>query len=126
MLFRSFGTGVVIACAANILSGATPHAATMGVVGVLAFAANVGVAIMLYRFRDGDANMRSVWLCTRNDAVGNFAVVVAAFGVLGTATFWPDIAVASVMAGLALSASASTIRAAMLELSAGREARVQS
>jgi Co/Zn/Cd efflux system component len=114
-----FGIGVLVASAASVLSGATPHAATMGAIGILAFVANLGVAVMLYRFREGDANMRSVWLCTRNDAFGNLAVVVAALGVFGTGTFWPDIAVASVMAGLALSASASTIRGAMLELNVG-------
>ena len=88
----------------------------MGAVGCLALIANVGVAVMLYQFREGDAIMRSVWLCTRNDAIGNAAVMVAAFGVFGTGTIWPDIAVASIMAILALKAASVTIRTAITEL----------
>ena len=111
-----FGVWVLGASAISIADGAAPHAMTMGVVGFLALVANVGVALMLYRYREGDANMRSVWLCTRNDAIGNMAVMVAALGVFGTGTLWPDIAVALIMAGLALSSSVLTIRAAMAEL----------
>ena len=111
-----FGLWVVIACTMNVISGATPHAVTMGVIGFLALAANVGVAVLLYRYRDGDANMRSVWLCTRNDAIGNVMVMVAALGVFGTGTLWPDIAVAAVMAVLALSAAFETIHSARREL----------
>lgn len=111
-----FGIWVVGAAAMNVVGDALPHAATMGVVGFVALIANVGVALMLYRYREGDANMRSVWLCTRNDAIGNAAVMVAALGVVGTGTLWPDIAVAAVMASLALSASFETIRAARREL----------
>jgi Co/Zn/Cd efflux system component len=114
-----FGIWVIGAAAMNVLGDAMPHAPTMGAVGFLALIANVGVAIMLYRYREGDANMRSVWLCTRNDAIGNAAVMVAALGVLGTGTLWPDIAVAAVMASLALSASYLTIRSALAELNGG-------
>ena len=91
----------------------------MGVVGALALAANLGVAWLLYAFREGDANMRSVWLCTRNDAIGNVAVLLAALGVFGTGTRWPDLLVAAVMAGLALAAGLSVIRQARQELVAG-------
>lgn len=111
-----FGIWVIVACAVNVMSGTTPHAMTMGVVGFLALAANVGVAVLLYRYREGDANMRSVWLCTRNDAIGNLMVMVAALGVFGTGTLWPDIVVAAVMASLALSASVQTIVRARAEL----------
>ena len=111
-----FGIWVIGAAAMNVVGDALPHAATMGVVGFVALIANVGVALMLYRYREGDANMRSVWLCTRNDAIGNAAVMVAALGVVGTGTLWPDIAVAAVMAFLALSASIETIRTARREL----------
>lgn len=111
-----FGIWVIAAAVMNIMAGGVPHAATMGVVGFVALAANVGVAVMLYRYRDGDANMRSVWLCTRNDAIGNIAVMIAALGVFGTGTLWPDIAVAAVMAALALSAAFETIRRAGGEL----------
>ena len=98
------------------MSGEPPEALTMGVVGTLALAANVGVAMLLYAFRDGDANMRSVWLCTRNDAIGNIAVLVAALGVFGTGTVWPDLIVAVVMASLAFGAGWSVLRQARREL----------
>lgn len=114
-----FGVWVLGAAAYNVMAGATPSAITMGAIGFLALVANVGVAVMLYRFREGDANMRSVWLCSRNDAIGNAAVMVAALGVFGTGTLWPDIAVAAVMAGLALSAAVETVRAAVQELKTG-------
>jgi Co/Zn/Cd efflux system component len=74
------------------------------------------VALLLYAYRQGDANMRSVWLCTRNDAIGNVAVLLAALGVFGTGSRWPDLLVAAVMAGLALTAGASVLRQARREL----------
>ncbi|AQS88113.1 cation efflux system protein [Neoasaia chiangmaiensis NBRC 101099] len=83
-------------------AGTLPQAETMGVVGALALAANAGVAGMFWRFRDGDANMRSVWICSRNDAIGNLAVLLAALGVFGTGAGWPDVAVAAIMGGLGL------------------------
>ena len=82
--------------------GTLPRAEVMGVVGIAALVANGGVALMLYRFRTGDANMRSVWICSRNDAVGNLAVMLAAMGVFGTGTGWPDVIVAAIMGGLGL------------------------
>lgn len=100
------------------LAGEVPQPVTMGAVGALALAANVGVALLLYAFREGDANMRSVWLCTRNDAIGNLAVLAAAAGVLGTGTRWPDLAVAALMAGLALTAGFSVWRQARAEVAA--------
>ena len=90
----------------------------MGAVGFVALAVNAGVALMLYRFRSGDANMRSVWICSRNDAIGNIAVMLAAVGVFGTGSSWPDLLVASVMAVLALSGSWSVLRQARHELAA--------
>jgi Co/Zn/Cd efflux system component len=96
--------------------GIPPEPLTMGVVGALALAANVGVAFLLYAFREGDANMRGVWLCTRNDAIGNVAVMLAAFGVFGTGTAWPDVAVAVVMASLAIAAGWTVMRQARQEL----------
>jgi Co/Zn/Cd efflux system component len=98
-------------------SGAAPEAATMGSIGFLALVANVTVALMLYRYRTGDANMRSVWLCSRNDAFGNIAVMLAALGVFGTGSAWPDLAVAVGMAGLAIWGGWSVIQHARLELS---------
>ena len=97
-------------------AGGVPDALTMGVVGFLALLANTGVAIMLYNWRNGDANMRSVWLCSRNDALSNLAVMLAALGVFGTHTAWPDLLVAAIMAGLALSAGWSVMGHARQEL----------
>lgn len=98
-------------------TGAVPEAATMGSIGFLALIANVTVALMLYRYRTGDANMRSVWLCSRNDAFGNIAVMLAAVGVFGTGSAWPDLAVAIGMASLAIWGGWSVIQHARLELS---------
>ena len=100
------------------LNGTTPDPATMGAVGALALAANAGVALLLYRYRKGDANMRSVWICSRNDAIGNVAVMLAALGVLGTGSAWPDLIVAGVMATLALTGGAQVLRQAQTELRA--------
>ncbi len=100
----------------SLLNGGTPEAATMGAVGLLALAANLGVAAMLYAYREGDANMRSVWLCTRNDAIGNMAVMLAALGVFGTGSAWPDLVVAAIMAGLAINGGVSVLRQALREL----------
>jgi len=96
--------------------GAAPEAEMMGVVGITALVANGGVALMLYRFRSGDANMRSVWICSRNDAIGNVAVVLAAAGVFGTGTAWPDLIVAGVMAVLGISGGVQIVRQARAEL----------
>jgi cation diffusion facilitator family transporter len=112
----AFGVLVLGRAAWAALGGVPPEPVTMGVVAVLALAANVGVAWMLYAFREGDANMRSVWLCSRNDAIGNVAVMGAALGVFGTGTVWPDVLVAAVMALLALSATVTVLRLARQEL----------
>jgi len=77
-----------------------PEARVMGAIGFLALAANVASVLLLVKYKDGDANVRSVWLCSRNDAIGNIAVMVAAVGVWSTATGWPDLIVAALMAGL--------------------------
>jgi Co/Zn/Cd efflux system component len=96
-----------------------PEAEIMGVIGFLALAANVASVLILMRHKDGDANVRSVWLCSRNDAIGNVAVMVAALGVWGTATAWPDLAVAAIMAGLFLTSSAKILRQAWQEYRSG-------
>jgi Co/Zn/Cd efflux system component len=97
-------------------SGTLPKAEVMGVVGMLALVSNGAVAAMLFRYRAGDANMRSVWICSRNDVIGNLAVLLAAAGVFGTGTGWPDIIVAAIMAALGISGSVQIIRHAMSEL----------
>lgn len=116
LIMGAFGV-LVLARAVWLGSGGqVPHAQTMGVVSVLALAANGAVAAMLYAFRHGDANMRSVWLCTRNDMIGNLAVMLAALGVFGTGAGWPDIAVATIMAVLGLHAARDIVRQARGEL----------
>jgi cation diffusion facilitator family transporter len=114
----AFGVFVLARAGWSVATGQVPEPVTMGVVGVLALAANVGVALLLYAWREGDANMRSVWLCTRNDALGNLAVLAAALGVFGTGRAWPDLVVAVVMATLALTAARSVLRQARAELAA--------
>lgn len=96
-----------------------PSAAIMGSVGLFALAANVASAFLLYRYREGDSNMRAVWLCSRNDAIGNVAVLAAAAFVGVTATRWPDLGVAAVMAGLAVTAAFQIIHHARSDLRAG-------
>lgn len=96
--------------------GSLPSAPVMGVVGTLALISNAGVALLLYRFRSGDANRRSVWICSRNDAIGNIAVLLAAAGVFGTGTGWPDIIVAALMAGLGIWGGGQIIAQALAEM----------
>jgi Co/Zn/Cd efflux system component len=98
--------------------GEVPEPLIMGSVAVVALVANVGVAWMLYAFREGDANMRSVWLCSRNDAIGNVAVLAAAGGVLSSGSAWPDLLVASAMASLALTSGWQVLKLARQELAA--------
>lgn len=100
----------------HFLTGVIPRAETMGLIGLIALAANLGVAALLYAYRDGDSNMRSVWLCTRNDAIGNVAVILAAIGVFGTGSAWPDLIVATTMASLALHSAWTVIKHARTEL----------
>ena len=99
------------------LAGTLPQAETMGAIGVLALIANLACALMLWRHSEGDANRRSVWICSRNDAIGNIAVVAAALGVFGTGTAWPDIAVAAILARLGVSGGWQIVRQARAELS---------
>jgi Co/Zn/Cd efflux system component len=91
----------------------------MGSISLLALAANIAVAWFLYAFRHGDANMQSVWLCSRNDALGNLAVMAAAGAVAMTRSVWPDVLVAIAMAGLALHSGALVMRQARSEIAAG-------
>jgi len=120
-----FGLLVLGRAAWGVAADEVPEPLIMTGVGALALVVNVGVALMLYRFREGDADMRSVWLCSRNDAIGNLAVVLAAAGVFGTGSAWPDLAVAGIMAGLALSSGFSILRHAREDMQravAGAEA----
>jgi Co/Zn/Cd efflux system component len=111
-----FAGWVLVSAVVAFVNGTAPDPKTMGIIGALALAANVGVALLLYRYRTGDANMRSVWICSRNDAIGNVAVMVAALGVFGTGSAWPDLIVACIMAALALTGGIQVMRQAWGEL----------
>jgi Co/Zn/Cd efflux system component len=117
----AFGVFVLGRAAWSFTSGVAPEPITMGAVGFVALAANLGVAGLLYAWRTGDANMRSAWICSRNDAVGNVAVMLAAAGVFGTGSAWPDLLVATLMAVLAISGAATVLRQARGELRLERE-----
>ena len=110
-----FGLAILGKVVWDSLYGTPPAALTMGLVGGLALLANVAVAGVLYAFRSGDADMRSVWLCSRNDAIGNIAVMIAAAGVFGSGQAWPDLAVAGLMAVLAITSGLSVIKLARAE-----------
>lgn len=115
----AFGLWVLGRAAYHAVTGTVPAPDVMGTVGVLALAANAGVAALLYRYRVGDSNMRSVWLCTRNDMLGNAALLLAASGVLVTGRGWPDALIALGMATLALSGAVQIIQQATGELREG-------
>ena len=100
-----------------------PSAELMGEIAVLALAANLVSVLMLMRYRDGDANVRSVWLCSRNDAIGNVVVMIAAAGVWKTGTAWPDLGVAALMAGIFATSSVQILRQAWAEYRAGHSAQ---
>ncbi len=93
----------------QVLILGVPQAGVMGVVGFAALLTNLASVMILARYKDGDANVRSVWLCSRNDAIGNVAVMLAALGVWGSATAWPDLIVAGIMAGLFLTSAVQII-----------------
>jgi Co/Zn/Cd efflux system component len=116
MCMLAFGLFVMGKALWAARTGTPPEAFTMGAISLLALAANVGVAAMLYAWREGDANMRSVWLCSRNDAIGNVAVFLAALGVQATASAWPDLVVAFAMGALAVSSAWAVLRQARAEL----------
>lgn len=115
------GGYVLITAVMAAFGGGVPEPRLMGAIGIAALFANVAVAVMLYRFKGGDANMRSVWICSRNDAVGNVAVVAAAAGVFGTGTMWPDLLVAGILATLAIWGGLQIITQASRELTSGSQ-----
>ncbi|WP_407682026.1 cation transporter [Pseudoduganella aquatica] len=125
-MMGAYGIFVLAKAAWSITAGTAPEPATMGMIGFAALVANGTVALLLYAFRDGDANMRSVWICSRNDAIGNVAVMLAALGVFGTGTNWPDLVVAAVMAGLGLTAARTVIAQSRQELHNESVKQVQS
>ena len=121
----AFFKGASLGVFALVILGATfyrvfvtgaPDGMVMGGIGALAFAANVASVLILLKFRDGDSNVRSVWLCSRNDAIGNLAVICAAFGVAWTGAAWPDLLVAVVLAGLFFTSAFKIIRQSLAEM----------
>lgn len=112
----AFGLWVIAVTIWHALHGTLPHAFTMGAVGFAALLANAASFALLWAYREGDSNMRSAWICTRNDVLGNLAVLLAAIGVFGTGTGWPDVIVAAIMSGLALQGAAIVFRQALGEL----------
>ena len=111
-----FGLWVLGLTGWHAWNGTVPHAVTMGTVGMAALLANVVSVGLLWAYRSGDANMRSAWVCSRNDVLGNLAVLLAALGVFGTSTGWPDVVVALIMAGLALHGAWLVLRHSLHEL----------
>ncbi len=111
-----FGMWVLASSVWRGLVGAPPEAMTMGVIGFVALAANAVCFSLLSRYRSGDSNMRSVWLCSRNDLIGNCAVLAAAIGVARTGATWPDVLVATIMAILALQGAAAVVTQARAEI----------
>ncbi|WP_370179969.1 cation transporter [Alteriqipengyuania sp.] len=115
----AFGVWVIGYAIYGLVAGSNPEPQTMGVIGTLALVANVFVALLLFRYSEGDSNMRCVWICSRNDAIGNIAVLGAALGVFGTGQAWPDLLVAAIMAGLAIWGSVEVFGQAREELAHG-------
>ena len=115
LTMAAFGLVVMAKVIYAYLLGIPPEAITMGIIGAIALLANVFTAVILYAFRDGDSNMKSVWLCSRNDAIGNVAVIFAAIGVFGTGSLWPDMIVAVIMASLGLTAGYQVVKQALQE-----------
>ena len=111
-----FGLWIVGTVIWHVVHGSLPSALTMGLVGFTALVANAASSGLLWAYRGGDANMRSAWICTRNDVIGNLAVLLAALGVFGTETGWPDILVAAIMATLALQGATVVVRQSIAEM----------
>jgi Co/Zn/Cd efflux system component len=111
-----FGLWVAAGTVSHAITATVPRAELMGSIGLLALAANLAVAGLLYRYRAADSQAMSVWLCTRNDCIANIAVIVAGAGVWVWGSPWPDIAVAATIAGLGLSSALRIFRQARAEL----------
>jgi Co/Zn/Cd efflux system component len=112
----AFGLWVIATVVWHAIQGTLPSAVMMGAVGFAALTANAISFGILWFYRTGDANMRSAWICTRNDVLGNLAVLLAALGVFGTGTGWPDILVAATMAALALQGASTVLRQSLGEM----------
>lgn len=116
MTMALFGLYVLGSSIYRVVQGGVPEAELMGIIGALALIVNISCAVMLYRHRAGDINRESVWICSRNDAITNIAVLLAAYGVYLTSSFWPDIVVAVLIAGLCLKSACYVVRKSMSEI----------
>jgi Co/Zn/Cd efflux system component len=112
----AFGLWVAVSTVYHAVHATVPTAEVMGAIGFVALAANFTVAALLYRYRQGDSQALSIWLCTRNDVLVNIAVIAAGAGVWASGTPWPDIAVAAVIAYLGLSSAVRVTRRALEEM----------
>ena len=111
-----FGSWVIGSALYRAITGSAPEPMTMSSVAFLALLVNVGVSVMLYRFRNGDSNRQSIWLCSRNDAIGNIAVILAAVGIFASGSRWPDLLVATIIAALNIRAAIHVVRLARAEI----------
>lgn len=116
LFLGALGLGVLINTLFRLEAGYEPEAGLMSLFGIAALAVNVAAAMVLIPHRTGDANVRAVWLFSRNDAIGNLAVVIAAGLVAWTGTRWPDLVVALIIAGLFPQSSVSIILDARRDL----------
>ena len=116
----AFALGVMVSAVWGIIAGTQPDPWAMTGIGALALVTNISVALLLYRFRSGDANMRSVWVCSRNDAINNLLVIGAGFIVLWTGSGVPDLVVALIMALLGIQGGWQVVRQARSELAVSR------
>jgi Co/Zn/Cd efflux system component len=119
-IMAAFGVGILVEVGTKLARGVIPSAGVMSGVGLLALVANASMLFLLWRHRADDLNMRSVWLCSRNDVTANVGVLVAALGVGLTGSAWPDVAVGLLIAGLFVTSAAAVIRAALRPVALSR------
>ena len=115
-VMAGLGVGVLIQAIYKAIAGSVPIAETMGVIGLLVLLGNGFCFLLLYRHRTDDLNMRSTWLCSRNDIIANISVLMAAVGVKILNSSWPDILVGTAIAALFIKSAFSVLRESFLEL----------
>lgn len=111
-----FSAAVLSEVVYKTISGIVPSAETMGIIGALVLLGNGICFLLLFRHRSDDLNMRSTWLCSRNDIIANLSVLVAAIGVKAFSSSWPDVLVGVAIAALFLKSAFTVLRESFLEL----------